>query len=236
LKSDDVMTGERTTMNASLPSANVLECDGCGQAGSAEHVARRLKRLEWATRYRPVHIQTLFLGAASPDANAEFLYSPGDEFQGGAAALLEVAGIVAAGKSADAVLVEFQRRGYFLTHVLECPLDRDVTGEKGIAHLPGEKSPRSEDRRYNISLEGSFSWLLEQRSVAVAARIRRSLKPKRVVLLGAGMETLAAQWSNGELGCPLLLDDGKPFRLEGAGVHHNFALLRAALEIPLSAV
>ena len=31
-----------------------LRCDGCGQAASPEHMARRLRRLEWTTRYRPV--------------------------------------------------------------------------------------------------------------------------------------------------------------------------------------
>ena len=192
-----------------MSSPSIARCDGCGQAASPEHVARRLKRLEWATRYRPVHIHTLFLGAASPDANAEFLYSPGDEFQGEAAALLEVAGIAAAGKSADTVLVEFQRRGYFLTHVLECPFEQGINSSPSLADL------------------------LKQRAAAVATRIRRSLKPKRLAVLGARMGTLAAEWSDGELGCPLLLNDGKPYRLEGAGAHQNLALLRAALESPV---
>jgi len=35
----------------------LLPCDGCGQPASAEHIARRLQRLEWATRFRPIHIQ-----------------------------------------------------------------------------------------------------------------------------------------------------------------------------------
>jgi len=223
-----------------MTGAALPACDGCGQAASAEHVARRLKRLEWATRYRPVHMQTLFLGAASPEAEAEFLYSPGDEFRGEAAALLEVAGISAAGKSADAVLVEFQRRGYFLTHALECPLPAEFAGEKGMVHLPGEKSSRCEampagrqDRGYSVSLRDSCNRLLEQRAAAVATRIRRSLKPKRVVLIGKAMEILAEKWGHGELGCSLLLDNGRPYELQGAA--HNVARLRAALEIPLPA-
>src|SRR5213593_3601449 len=59
-----------------------LPCDGCGQAASAEHIARRLRRLEWATRFRPVHIHTLLLGGVAPREDAEFLYAPGDEFRG----------------------------------------------------------------------------------------------------------------------------------------------------------
>jgi len=223
-----------------MTGSGLTTCDGCGQAGSAEHVARRLKRLEWATRHRPVHIHTLFLGAASPEAEAEFLYSPADEFRGEAAALLEVAGISAAGKSADAVLVEFQRRGYFLTHALECPFPGELAGEKRMVHLPEERSPRSEampagrqDRGYSVSLGDSFNRLLEQRAAAVATRIRRSLKPKRVVLIGKAMEMLAEKWGQGELGCSLLLDNGKPYELQGAA--QNVARLRAAMEIPLPA-
>src|SRR5258708_87515 len=54
-----------------------MPCDGCGQTASAEHIARRLQRLEWTTRYRPVHINTLLLGAFSPQEERDFLYAPG---------------------------------------------------------------------------------------------------------------------------------------------------------------
>src|SRR5712675_557722 len=102
-----------------------LVCDGCGQAASAEHIARRLRRLEWTTRYRPVHIHTLFLGAFSPLDERQFLYCPSEEFRGEAALLLDAAGISTSGKAAEAVHAEFQRAGFFLTHVLECPVGRD---------------------------------------------------------------------------------------------------------------
>src|ERR1700676_2199417 len=98
-------------------------CDGCGQPASPEHIARRLQRLEWATRYRPIHLHTLLLGAISPQAPADFLYSPEETHSGEAANLIAAAGISAAGKSADAIQSELQRRGIYLTHVLECPLD-----------------------------------------------------------------------------------------------------------------
>src|SRR3981081_2519458 len=101
----------------------VLRCDGCGQTASGEHIARRLQRLEWATRYRPVHINTLLLGAFSPQDEKDFLYAPGGGFQGEAAHVLDALGISTTGKAADVVQAEFQRSGFFLTHVLECPLD-----------------------------------------------------------------------------------------------------------------
>src|SRR5439155_16458759 len=106
-----------------MTNSIALPCDGCGQAATAEHIARRLQRLEWATRYRPVHIHTLFLGSASPQKQEEFLYSPNGEFLGEAGALLEAAGVSTAGKTAEAVHAEFQRAGFFLTHVLECPVE-----------------------------------------------------------------------------------------------------------------
>src|SRR5215510_13443083 len=70
-----------------------LQCDGCGQMGTPGHIARRLRRLEWATRYRPVHIQTLLLGGVAPREDAEFLYAPGEEFRGEAHNLLLAVGI-----------------------------------------------------------------------------------------------------------------------------------------------
>src|SRR5207245_4419750 len=96
-----------------------LVCDGCGQAATAEHIARRLQRLEWTTRYRPVHIHTLLLGAFSPLRDEEFLYRSDGEFRGEAAQILEAVGISPAGKTRDAVEAECQRGGCFLTGALE---------------------------------------------------------------------------------------------------------------------
>src|SRR5216684_107651 len=173
-----------------MTDTKALVCDGCGQAAPAEHIARRLRRLEWTTRYRPVHIHTLLLGAFSPQEERDFLYAPGGEFKGEAGLLLDALGIATAGKAADAVHAEFQRAGFFLTHVLECPLDK------------------------NAGQEAEAAALLAKRLETVAIRIRRSLKPKRVMLvteeLGPVVEDILAL----DVGCPVLLDHGKPFRLE----------------------
>src|SRR6266850_4835270 len=188
-----------------MTSSIELPCDGCGQIASTEHVARRLQRLEWATRYRPVHIHTLFLGSASPQKQGEFLYSPNGEFQGEAGTLLEAAGISTAGKTAEAVQAEFQRAGFFLTHILECPVENESAA---TTVLPS---------------------LMEQRLEAVAVRIRRSLKPKRVVLISRALETILEKFVALELGCPLVLDDGKPFALDGSSTPWVAARLRGAV-------
>ena len=187
-----------------MTSSIELPCDGCGQIASAEHIARRLQRLEWTTRYRPVHIQTLFLGGASPGKAEEFLYSPHGGFQGEAAALLEVAGVATGGKKAEAVHAEFQRAGFFLTHILECPVENESSA--------------------------ALSALMEQRLAVVAVRIRRSLKPKRLVLISRALETILEKIAALQLGCPLVLDEGKPFALDGPDTLKAIANLRGAIE------
>lgn len=167
-----------------------LPCDGCGQSASPEHIARRLQRLEWTTRYRPVHIGALLLGGVSPHAEEDFLYA--GKFKGEAGRLLEAVGISPEGKSREVVLSEFQRGGFFLTHVLECPLET------------------------RAAVDYSCEALLAKRFSQVLTRIRRSLKPKRVVLISELLAPLAATLSNAELGCPVILDNGKPFGLDSS--------------------
>src|SRR5277367_4887315 len=103
-----------------------LPCDGCGQLVSGEHIARRLQRLEWTSRFRPVHIQTGFLAAVAPQSDAEFLYAPDTKFAGEAGTLLSSVQISAEGKSAVQVLNEFQKHGLLLVYAMECPLEADA--------------------------------------------------------------------------------------------------------------
>jgi hypothetical protein len=185
-------------MTANTPE---ILCDGCGQPATSEHIARRLQRLEWATRYRPIHLHTLLLGAFSPEAPAEFLYSPEDAHSGEAVNLIAAAGISAAGKSADAIQSEFQRRGIYLTHVLECPLDTQSSGA---------------DFLHNA---------LISRLPLLFTRIRRSLKPKRLAFISGSLTPMIEQFASAHLGCELALDDGRAFALD----HSNPAEVAAAI-------
>ncbi|MCU1317531.1 MAG: hypothetical protein JWN63_2853 [Candidatus Acidoferrum typicum] len=191
-----------------MTNLKALVCDGCGQEASAEHIARRLRRLEWTTRYRPVHVNTLVLGAFSPQEEKDFLYAPGGEFHGEAAHLLDALGISVVGKAADAVHAEFQRAGFFLTHLLECPLNSDA-GQGAAAAA-----------------------LLARRLQPVARRIRRSLKPKRVVLISQALGPILDELLALELGCPVVLDDGKLFEFDGPAPGKSVARLRGALAGP----
>jgi hypothetical protein len=190
-----------------MTNSSELACDGCGQTAPAEHIARRLKRLEWTTRYRPVHIHTLLLGAFSPMDERDFLYAPGGEFRGEAGLLLDALGISTAGKAAEVVHGEFQRAGFFLTYVLECPME---VGD---------------------SLPADAKATLKGRLPALATRIRRSLKPKRVMAITEELTPVVEDILALDLGCPVMLDHGKPFRLDGARGKNGAALLREALAI-----
>lgn len=184
-------------------NSDLLLCDGCGQPATPEHTARRLQRLEWATRFRPVHIATLVLGAVSPPADEEFLYC--GKFAGEALALLDAAGISVANKSSETVLSEFQRGGLFVTYVLDCPLE--VNGGNRL----------------------SISDLISRRIPAVAARIRRSLKPKRTFLYASEAAAGISVIADAGLGCPVLLDHGKPFVLRTGTQSASSAHLRELL-------
>ncbi len=180
-----------------------LLCDGCGLAASSEHIAERLRRLEWATRYRPVHIGVLFLGAIAPSDDGEYLYRgagedtapPVAKFQGEAERILQAAGIPRAtgdgAQNTAATLAEFQRRGYFLTHILECPL----TGN-------------------DLAPARAAEALLRQLLVALT-RIRRSLKPKRIALIAQAILHVLPQIAGSDMGGRILLDGTGPFDLEG---------------------
>jgi hypothetical protein len=191
-----------------MPTAP-LACDGCGQPASPEHIARRLQRLEWTSRYRPVHMATLLLGGFSPLADADFLYS--GKFEGEAARLVDAVGISSAGKPPETVLSEFQRGGFFLTHLLECPLESGQAGPLVCESL------------------------LANRISSVMTRVRRSLKPKRVILISESLAPVAARLSSAELGCAVILDGSQPFGLDSLDVTQAVKHLRSALAAPIAA-
>jgi len=187
-----------------MTESSLLLCDGCGQPATSAHSAKRFELLEWTTRYRPVHIGTVLLGAVAPALDSDFLYSPSGEFGGEAGRVLEAAGISRNGKTAEASLVEFQRRGLFLTDVLECPLESQS--------------------------DGQVERLLNARFAATAARIRRSLRPKRIVPISRLLEPLL-HGPNGpvDLGCSVVTDGDKAFSLDDDGAEVSIAGLRRML-------
>jgi hypothetical protein len=192
-----------------MSTPSVMLCDGCGQTASPQHIARRLQRLEWTTRFRPVHVSVLLVSAFPPQADSEFLYVASGVFQGEAARLLEALDVPYLEKAGEAVLSDFQRRGFLLVHVMDCPPNPEANNAAEIQIL------------------------LEARLAALFTRVRRSLKPKRVALVSLLLEPLADRFSESSLGCPVILDNGKPFVLQGSD--SNAAILRFRSSLTLSA-
>jgi hypothetical protein len=187
-----------------MTDTNLLPCDGCGQFAPPAHIARRLQRLEWASRYRPIHIQTLLLGAVVPAQQSAYLYAESEEYSGEAGKILQAVQISTAGKSRDTVLSEFQKRGLLLAHLMECPLE----GRLSASEING---------------------LLERQLRNTFTRIRRSLKPKRVLVFSKEMAGLTGLITEKELEIPVLLNEGKPFEFFDGAEADGFAAFRAAM-------
>src|SRR5260370_40425708 len=103
-----------------MKSPTRISCDGCGQLASPEHIARRLRRLENMTRYRPIHVQALFLAGTGPAENREHLYSAEGAFLDRDIKFLRELGIETSGRTVGTGLTECQRRGYLLGYAVEC--------------------------------------------------------------------------------------------------------------------
>jgi len=183
-------------------------CDGCGQAASTEHISRRLRRLEWTTRYRPVHINTLVLGAFSPHDEKDFCMRRAGSFAG-------------------------KRRCCWMRW--ESP-PQEKTAEGGACGV--STGGILSDARAGVPVwtgdagtEATAAALLMKRLQPVATRIRRSLKPKRVMAITEELTPVVRDVLALDLGCPVVLDHGKPFRLESGAGKNGAMRLREALAI-----
>lgn len=192
-------------------SPNSILCDGCGLPASAEHVAERVERLELATRFRPIHIHSLFV-ISNPMARREDYFYRGpvsQEFFGCFMDALDIpacperspAGVDQA-VTGSARLLEFQRRGYYLAYLSECPLAE--TGD----------SPAAVDG--TAALEA-----VSRLAPTLVTRIRFNYKPKHVVLLETDLypdlHPLIEVLGQVGLASLLLLDHGKPLTVPRAG-------------------
>jgi len=152
----------------------------------------------------------LLVGAVTPANDAEYVYADAEKFSGEAAGVLQVVGISLAGKSPDVLHHELQRTGIFVAHVLECPIEENAAGGEVLAQ-----------------------WL-SKRVPGTLTRIRRSLKPKRVALVGEGLASVLGSFSPEVLGCDVLLDGGTAFKWDGSA--ESIEILRAALSLSAAAI
>jgi hypothetical protein len=171
-------------------SPNYLPCDGCGLPASPEHIAERLRRLELCTRFRPVHIGILFVALAPSLLPEDDFYGPAEskEFS---EPFLEALGIHSSidkavprsdGHSTElARLAEFQRRGYYLAYLSECPIPAsEVPAASTIARLVP----------------------------TLIRRIRFNYKPKHITPLGEELFPLIEKLRVAGIGSILTLEQG----------------------------
>jgi hypothetical protein len=178
-----------------------LPCDGCGLSASPLHLADRVRRLELATRFRPVHIGVLFVAFAPSVRPEDDFYAP-SESQEFFVPFLEGLDIASPANStltdadshsaSSSRLAEFQRRGYFLAHLSECPIPA------------GEEAPAATIARLAPTL---------------IRRIRFNYKPKQIVPIGQELAPLVEALRAAGIGGVLTSADGQilPDPVAGAG-------------------
>ncbi|MBI3668550.1 MAG: hypothetical protein HY237_02040 [Acidobacteria bacterium] len=199
-----------------------IPCDGCGLPASPEHIARRLRRLELATRFRPIHIDILFLARWPPPRLEDYFYfldegsNQGAFSQAGPArflfdSLLQALGIrEAAEKGDEACLTDFQRRGFYLAECVECPLEEATPAFSGSAATEGAR-------------------LAERFGPTMVKRIKFSYRPKHVALLGTLTQNLIPVLQQAGLADCLMLYQGMPLELPRLGDAAAAAEFRTAL-------
>lgn len=176
-------------------------CDGCGRSVDEAHIRRRIERLEMATRFRPVHIGVLLIDAAPPARQEDFFYATsgaGTRSAAGQAYFDEMAKLAGAAagsgaanaSGAEAILAEFQRRGFFLTHAVECSFDDASELTAAIRRL----------------------------ARTVLLRVQTSYKPKHVALISAPTAELIETFRAGGWADRLILDNGRPFAPESVAI------------------
>ena len=193
---------------------NNLPCDGCGLPASPEHIAERLRRLELSTRYRPVHIGVLFVALAPAVRIEDDFYGPA-ESKDFSEPFLENLGI---GLSTDGSeprpsdpethttdsvrLIEFQRRGYYLTYLSECPIRNDV---ETVADTISRLAP------------------------TLIRRIRFNYRPKLIAPMGEDLSPLVDQLGAAGLASNLVLSQGRVLPFPRTGDRAMMELFRRAV-------
>jgi hypothetical protein len=192
-------------------SPNYLPCDGCGLPASPQHIAERLRRLELSTRFRPVHIGVLFVALAPSVLPGENFYGPAEskEFFDPFLEALEISSSATRAEpesdahAADSArLAEFQRRGYYLAYLSECPIPEN---EEPAATTIARLGP------------------------TLIRRIRFNYKPKHTAPLGQELFPLVEMLRVAGIGPILTLDRGLPLPTPRTGDREWIELFQRAV-------
>jgi hypothetical protein len=178
-------------------------CDGCGAQVDDAHIRARIERLEMATRFRPVHIQVLLLGVAPPPSPEDYFYraaEKGIERSSSAHYFFDTL-ISCTGENPSRfateteALAEFQRKGLFFTHVVECPAPNPAEKESAI----GRCAP------------------------SLVKRIQFSYKPKYIAPVVSELQPVLPLLTNAGWSDRLILDAAQPFDITEKSAAAKFA-------------
>lgn len=166
-------------------------CEGCGTKTDDLHIQRRAQRVELARKFRPAHIRVLFLDVAPPARSEDFFYRAAVVRSSRSLASRmffdELARAMGAAPGSEIVedlaLAEFERRGFFLTHAIECPLEE-------------VDQPQTAMRRV---------------APAAIKRVQTDYNPAYIVPLGKSTQELIRLFGLIGWGDRLVLDKGGPF-------------------------
>src|ERR1700683_2630600 len=166
-------------------------CDGCGAQADDLHIRQRIERLELATRFRPIHVQVLFVDSAPPARPEDFFYRPAKDrsersvgsrmfFDEMMKCLLITPGPHFQGETS---LAECQRRGFFLVPAVECPVDGYTELEAAVRRL----------------------------APTIQKRVQSSYKPKYILPLSQPTQDLVSLFQLIGWSDRAILDTGGPF-------------------------
>ena len=116
------------------------------------------------------------------------------------------------GPEADgARLLEFQRKGYYLTYLSECPLTAlHFANSDRAGNLLGARDEEDDPASREC---------ISRLSPTLLRRIRFNYKPKHVALLGTNLSPLIEAFERAGMGPLLLLDHGAPLTIPGCGLY-----------------
>ena len=200
-------------------NASSIFCDGCGLPASPKHIAARMERLELVTRFRPIHIQVLFIALDPMPRPQDEFYRPPEsrQFFDSLLSALDISNHEEsnATEAAAANLLEFQRRGYYLTYLSECPLP--------LSNSTSENAHGS-----------AASECISRLAATLVKRIRFNYKPKHVALLGTNLSPLIEILEQAGIAPLLLLDQGRPLTVPSAGDAPSLFLFQRTVNIDAS--
>jgi hypothetical protein len=168
-------------------------CDCAESEVSESHIRERIARMERATRFRPVHIRVLLLDAAPSSSFQDDFYSVASDRSARSLysrmyfdELAVASGIPRDSLSAldeSAALADFQRRGFFLAHVVECHIE----DPQALRHAVNRLAP------------------------TLLRRLDASYKPKHVVPVGQAISEIVPFLQMSGWGNRLILAKGASF-------------------------